>query len=110
MILMPRQTRVSRNVIFFFLNQPFFSTKETSEFPSLFALPHFPKSTTPVQRLKPGYFYHRRIPPTFDPPTSLTEVTPHLLATSDPILPISNDSPPLRRSSRPHKPPERYGF
>ena len=48
--------------------------------------------------------------PTSDPPTGLTEVPPHLLAASDFVLPISNDPTPLRRSSRPQKPPERYGF
>ena len=88
-----RRTHVSKNVIFFFLNQPFFSTQQPSKFPSLSALPHFPESLTSVQRFKPGYVY-RRHTPTSDPPTGL----------------ISNDQTPLRRSSSPQKPPERYGF
>ena len=103
-----RRTRVSRNVIFF-ENQPFFSTQQPSEFPSLSDLPHFPESPTLVQRFKPGYVY-RRHTPTFDPPTGLTEVPPHLPAASDSVLPISNDPTPLRRSSRLQKPLERYGF
>ncbi|KAK6944095.1 hypothetical protein RJ641_025197 [Dillenia turbinata] len=63
--------------------------------------------STPVQRFKPGYVYRRHTPPVFDPPTDLTEVPPHLPVASDPVLPIS-DNPTLRRSSRPHKPPERF--
>ena len=68
-------------------------------------LPHFPESPTPVQRFKPGYVYHRRTPAS-DPSTGPS----HLPAASDPVLPTSYDPPPLRKSSRPHKPPERYGF
>ncbi|KAK6927394.1 SANT/Myb domain [Dillenia turbinata] len=49
----------------------------------------------------------RRTPPAYDPPAGLTEVPPHLPVASDPVLPISDDPTPLRRSSKPHKPPER---
>ena len=101
---------VSLEMSFFFLNQPFFSTQQPSEFPSLSALPHFPKSPTSVQRFKPSYVYRRHTPPTSDPPTSLTEVPPHLPMASDFVLLISNDPTPLRRSSRPQKPPKRYGL
>ena len=101
---------VSLGMSFFFLNQPFFSTQQPSEFPSLSNLPHFPESPTSVQKFKPGYIYRRHTPPTSDPPTSLIEVPPHLPTTSNSILPISNDPTPLRRSSRPQKPPERCGF
>jgi hypothetical protein len=103
-----RRTRVSRNVIFF-ENQPFFCTQQPSVLPSLSVLPCFPESPTPVQRFNPVYVYHRRTP-TSDPSPGLTEVPSHLPAASDPVLPISYDPPPLRKSSRPHKPPERYGF
>lgn len=103
-----RRTRVSRNVIFF-ENQPFFCTQQPSVLPSLSVLPSFSTSPTPVQRFKPGYVYHRRTPASAPSP-GLTEVPSHLPAASDPVLPISYDPPPLRRSSRPHKPPERYGF
>ena len=101
---------VSLGMSFFFLNQPFFSTQQPSEFPSLFALPHFPKSPTSVQTFKPSYVYREHTPPTSYSPTSLTKVPLHLPAASDFVLPISIDPTTHRRSSRPQKPPERYGF
>jgi hypothetical protein len=104
-----RRTHVSRNVIIF-LNQPFFRTHQTSEFPSLSVLPHFPESPTPIQKFTLGYVYCRRTPLASDPSTCLTEVPPHLPAASNPVLTNSYDPPPLRRSSRPHKPPEQYGL
>jgi len=103
-----RRTRVSRNVIFF-ENQPFFRTQHTSTLPSLSVLPYFPESPTPIQRFKPGYVYHRRTPAS-DPFTGLTKVPSHLLVASDSVLPTSYDPPLLHKSSRPHRPPERYGF
>ena len=103
MILMPVEL-VSLGMSFFLKKQPFFSTQQPSEFPSLFALPHFLESPTSVQRFKPGYVYHRHTPPTSNPPTGLIEVPPHLPAASYSVLPISNDPTPLRRSSRPYKP------
>jgi len=89
------------------LNTVFVSLKLSTNL--IFFLPHFPESPTSVQRFKPGYVYHRRTPAS-DLSIGLTEVPSHLPAASDPVLPTSYDPPPLRKSSRPHKPPERYGF
>jgi hypothetical protein len=100
---------VSRNVIFFFKSA---LLSHTTDFRISFSIcfTTFHESPTPVQRFTPGYVYHRRTPPASDPSTDLTEVPPYLRVASDPVLPISYDPPPLCRSSRPHKPPERYGF
>ena len=64
---------------------------------------------TLVQRFTPGYVYHRYTPPASDPSIGLTKVPPYLSAASNPILPFSYD-PPFYKSSKSHKPPERYGF
>ena len=96
-----RRIRVSRNVIFF-ENQSFFCTQMTSQLPSIAILPHFPESSAPSQRFKPGHVYHRRTSPTMAPAT--------LSDAPDPVLPSSNDPPPVRRSSRNSKPPDRYGY
>ncbi|KAJ6944960.1 hypothetical protein NC651_000098 [Populus alba x Populus x berolinensis] len=80
---------------------------QTSALPSLSLLPHFPEPSTLVQRFKPGYVYHRRIPAS-DPSIGLIEVPSHLPATFNHVLPTSYDPSPLRK--RPYKALERYGF
>nr|GMD01364.1 Retrovirus-related Pol polyprotein from transposon TNT 1-94 [Ipomoea batatas] len=86
------------------------SNNQTSELPSLSTLPYFSASPTHVHRFKHGCVYHRCTPPASDPPTGLSMASSHQPATTDSVLPSSSNPTPLRRSSRPHKPVERYGF
>jgi transposase InsO family protein len=98
-----RRIRVSRNVIFF-KNQYFFPShiEQPSAFLSL--LPSFSDSTTIMERFKPGFIYERR--------------NRHESGSTSPVLPSDLDSTPdpaststtLRRSTRPSRPPNWYGF
>jgi len=62
-------------------------------------MPHFSDSSTIVERLKPGFVYERCRPAD---PSSLHDSASAL----DPVTPAI----PLRRSTRPSKPPDWYGF
>ena len=95
--------RVSRNVIFF-ENQYFFPSHVQLSSASVSLLPIFSESPPVVERFKPGFVYERRSrhesgSTSFVPPSNL-DLAP------DPA-PASTT---LRRSTRPSRPPNWYGF
>ncbi|KAL8132914.1 hypothetical protein AgCh_008408 [Apium graveolens] len=76
--------------------------KNTNNFRTLiysYTFAQFPESSQPKERFKPSHVYNRR-----------TLAPRNLPEASDLVISSSNDHPPLRRSSRNSKPPDRYGF
>ena len=99
--------RVSRNVIFF-ENQYFFPShvQLSSAYVSLLLI--FSESPTIVERFKPGFVYERR---SRHESGSISFVPPSYLDLApDPDPDPAPASTTLRRSTRPSRPPNRYGF
>ena len=95
--------RVSRNVIFF-ENQYFFSSHVQLSSASVSLLPIFSESPPIVERFKPGFVYERR---SRHESGSTSFVPPSDLDSAPDPAPASTT---LRRSTRPSRAPNWYGF
>ena len=100
--------RVSRNVIFQENTYFFVTNRDTISSPSTSVLPLFPNNSAGPTTLKPFLVYQRRPTNTLNQPAAPPGPPPDHSLTADPVL--DPEPAPLRRSSRSHKPPEKYGF